>query len=1192
MIYIENSNSSINLLKNVPKDIIAKLNITPNIYTNEAGEIEVVVLYGEGLLRAKKYVSSIGATLEDLGYGYGIVTLTIDKLDDLAKSEDIQYIELPKNLFLTDSMSNRVVCVENARDSFNLDGSGTLVGFIDTGIEYTHPAFLKDDGTTRIEYLLDLSKDYKVYTKEQINEALKAQDPLSVVPFDDIIEHGTHVAGIACAGGKIDKMYYGVSPKSSIIMVKSGRGRFSLSTKIMRGLKFLIDKGRELQMPLAINISLSTNDGAHNGTSLLEQYINTISTLERVSIVIAAGNEGDAAHHKGGKLEKENRIIFNVAEDESYVVINFYKSVLPQVTIELISPAGASTGEIVVQQEYKEGVISQNQYQIYDTGPKPFDINGEIGISLYTGGNYILSGQWTIVIRTTNNYEGVYDMWLPISEGLNKTTKFLSPTVDNTLGIPGTVGNVITVGSYNYISRDVSSFSGRGKVSLYYETKPDLLAPGENIYSSIPNGSYDRKSGTSMATPHVTGICSLLMQWGIIKGNDPILYGSRLKKYLLTGAKREREDVVYPDPSRGYGTVCLYNSLEQLIDVLGIQGQLNNNLRGVMMDRQYSTVNEYINQFLNTNEIVGLIVEYSIKEDFLKLNNKPNTTAIIINESYGIVYLPANEVKNLSKDNIKEIFENNEITLFTLNNISPIEASDTLQYHDNPYLSVDGNGVIIGILDTGIDYLNTEFQREDDTTRILSIWDQTIDSGKEVYGLKLGTEYTQDQINEAIKASKAGGDPYSIVPSRDTNGHGTAIAGIAGARGKNPDLTGVAPGSDFLVVKLSEASKLYLASAVLENPKVPVYDYVNILTAIRYMSVVASNLKRPIVILFAVGANQAPHDGLGILSSTIDNYSRQAGTAFVIGTGNEGDTDTHTEGRISRTGDTSTMEIKVGENQKTLSISIWIDRPDVMTLSVTSPSGEVIDRVPLRSSSYTQNSKFLYEGTVMSIEYDVSSKLNGDELIVVKALNMKEGVWQFKLYGDYIVNGRYNAWLPQRPLLDADTRFLSSTPYTTLSEPSSARLGISVGYYNQDKDSIVGAAGRGYTRDGRKKPDIAAGGIGASIITPEGRIGTASGSSVAAAIVTGVTALLLQWAVIDKNNVDVNAEQIISYIIRGAKQRNGDEYPNREWGYGQVNMTGIFDAIRGQYGEGDTTRSKDSKYDEFYIDKLFIRKPN
>lgn len=316
MIDIENINITTNLFKNIPKQLFGKVNFSANIEVDINRQLEVVALYGEEFKAVNDYINSIGGKLQDLGYGFGIVTIGVDNIVELAKSPNIQYIELPKSLYLTDIGSNGAACVPRLQKDYGLLGEGTVIGFIDSGIDFTHPAFRNADGSTRIEYIYDLSLGGAIYNRELINQALNSPDPSSVVPSYDLIEHGTHVAGIACAGGNIAPKYYGVAPKSSIMMVKGARGSFALSTQVMKGLKFLVDKGKELNKPLAVNISLSTNDGAHNGSSLLEQYINTISTLERITITIAAGNEGDAAHHIGGILSEERTVSFNVAEDK------------------------------------------------------------------------------------------------------------------------------------------------------------------------------------------------------------------------------------------------------------------------------------------------------------------------------------------------------------------------------------------------------------------------------------------------------------------------------------------------------------------------------------------------------------------------------------------------------------------------------------------------------------------------------------------------------------------------------------------------------------------------------------------------------------------------------------------------------------------------------------------------------------
>lgn len=287
--------------------------------------------------------------------------------------------------------------------------------------------------------------------------------------------------------GRINPMYRGVAPNSSIAMVKAARGTAILSSQIMQGIKFLIDKGKELNMPLVISISLSTNDGAHDGSSLLEQYIRTISNLERVSIVIAAGNEGDAGHHVGGQLVKTQRQIFNIASEERSIVMNFYKTILPNISVNIINPTSQGTGNINIQEGYIQGTIGSDRYDIYVSGPKPFELNSEIRIILSARSGFLVEGVWTLEINVTNEYLGAYSIWLPVLEGLNPATKFLEPNQYNTLGIPATVDNIIAVGSYNYRTNNLSSFSGRGAQDQNI-VRPDLVAPGEDIAGPVPNG--------------------------------------------------------------------------------------------------------------------------------------------------------------------------------------------------------------------------------------------------------------------------------------------------------------------------------------------------------------------------------------------------------------------------------------------------------------------------------------------------------------------------------------------------------------------------------------------------------------------------------------------------------------------------------------------------------------------------------
>ncbi|MDZ5254751.1 S8 family peptidase [Clostridium sp. LIBA-8841] len=558
----------IDFINVIPEQVLYNIVNVFSPGTLSTGEIELVVLYGSNFLRFKNSVEKIGATVEDLGYGYGILTIKISDLNRIKELEGLQYIELPKVLYTSDYDSNRASCIPSVWSNYGLTGRDVLVGFLDTGIDFTHNAFKDTDGNTRIEYIYDL-ENKTVYDKTKINEALKAEDPYSIIPVQDLSGHGTHVAGIACAGGNISYDRYGVAYNSSIAMVKiTGEKRLTaaLSTQLMRGLKFLIDRSNELNKPLVVNISLSTNDGSHNGSSLLEQYIQTFTKLQRAAIVVAAGNEGNAAHHVGGMIRKEENIDLNISDGERGIILDLFKPVLVDISIEVISPTGISTGQVPVTEAYKERFVGREKVVIYSTGPKPFDIQGETTVTILPLNTTITPGEWRIILRKLNDYEGYFDIWLPISEGLNEKTKFLQPDVYNTLGIPATVQGVISVGSYNYINNNLSPFSGRGVVRPQWIIKPDLAAPGENIVSTAQEQGFDTKSGTSMAAPQVAGICALLFEWGIIKNNDPFLFGERIKYYLVRGAKRITFGNAYPNPDIGYGFVCLDKTMELLIN--------------------------------------------------------------------------------------------------------------------------------------------------------------------------------------------------------------------------------------------------------------------------------------------------------------------------------------------------------------------------------------------------------------------------------------------------------------------------------------------------------------------------------------------------------------------------------------------------------------------------------------------------
>lgn len=1162
-------NALLNLLINLPPELYEKivdLSSSSQFLTNK---VELEVLIGDNVDNVRQAVDNIGGTFENLGYGYGIITLPVDKIKDISKVRGIYYLELPQVLFTSSLDSNRAVCVPEVWQVDKLTGAGVLIGFIDTGIDYTLPAFRTEKGGTRIEYLYDLSQQGKVWNKKQIDEALLSSDPYAIVNFSDSTGHGTHVAGIACAGGNINRENYGVAYDSSIAMVKitGAEGiNFSLSTQILRGIRFLIDRSRELNIPLVINLSWSSNDGAHNGSSILEQYINTVSSVERLSFVVSAGNEGDKAHHVGGDLKDVINIGMNVSSGENGVIMQFYKPLLADVSVEVINPSGNSSGIVKIQQGYKNITVGGDRFLYYYTGPKPFNINGEIIITLVSPSGPLTSGQWNIRLTTEGPDRGRFDIWMPTAERLNPSTRFLQPDVFNTLGIPATVENVISVGSYNYLTNTISTFSGRGIYGNGF-IKPDVIAPGENITSFLPGGNTGPKSGTSMAAPHVSGICALIMQWGIVQGSDPFLYGDRLRYYLLRGAKRIRREESYPNPTWGYGVVCAKDAVDmaklsvggrsmdiEKYDILTRAEKEKYKINQVKSFRQVSPGVNYLDP-----TYANYVIEYD--GDIVGATEATGfASAFILDENYAVLSVKRGREEELTA-RVKEIVFIDPGRIYTLCQVSPLESANILQFHKNPYLTLTGQGVLLGILDTGIDYMNLEFMFEDDTSKILRLWDQSISMGKSPQNIPFGSEYTRDDINKAIKSARSGGDPYAIVPSKDINGHGTHMCGLMGAKGRNPILVGAAPDSRFIVVKLKSIQPEVSEDYGVEDTTVAKYNDTDIILALKYIYNVAKELNTPISILVPVGSNLGGHDGTTILEKYIDQLTKIRGIVISIPTGNEGFSDTHTEGKFDKTGDIKIIELSVAPEENELMFEIWCNKPDKISLGVVSPSGEVIEKIPARRGEVEQVN-FVYEKSILYVKYFIPEEATGDELIRVRITNIREGIWQFRLYGDLVVDGRYNSWIPQRDLIKEGTRFLNPNQFITLTLPSTAAGAITVGYYNQNNNTAVAQSGRGYTRDGRIKPEISAGGINALTTAVGGGTTTVSGSSVAAAVTAGASALLLQWGIVDGNDPTLYSQKLKTYLIRGANKREGEVYPNPQWGYGTLNLEGVFNNIR------------------------------
>lgn len=544
----------------------------------ETGTWEVIIKFHSAPTQLLKDFPQ--ARLTDLGYGYGILTISKEGVYALANYPEIEYVEKPKRLYFALMNGKRVSCITPVRNEpFFLEGEGTLVAILDSGIDYQHPDFQNPDGTTRIEYLWDQTLPGippegffrgREFTKEEINVALAASsaaEAYNLVPSRDISGHGTFVAGIAAGNGNAGgPSYAGVAPKAGLLVVKLGtpkEGGFPRTTELMEGLSYVLRKAEALGRPVAVNVSIGNSYGSHTGTSLLETYFNQMTGWYQNVISVGSGNEGARAGHTSGQLStgETQQIALQVGNLEPTLNVQLWKSYADTFAISLRSPSGESTGPIPLIPGARRYRLQDTELLIYYGEPRPYSNRQEIYVEFLPINSYVNQGVWLFELYGEAVTSGYYQLWLPSAGVLNEQTRFLTPEPFLTITIPSTADKVVTVGAYDGLTGRYADFSGRGFVELPWDAKPDLAAPGVSITSTIPGGGYGTESGTSMATPFVTGSSALLMEWGIVRGNDPYLYGEKVKAYLIKGAKPLPAFTTYPNPYIGWGALCLRNSL-------------------------------------------------------------------------------------------------------------------------------------------------------------------------------------------------------------------------------------------------------------------------------------------------------------------------------------------------------------------------------------------------------------------------------------------------------------------------------------------------------------------------------------------------------------------------------------------------------------------------------------------------------
>lgn len=516
--------------------------------------------------------------VEILSAGYGIITLPKRYIEALAALEEIEFVEKPKRLYANDAAGNIASCMYGGIGLSNrYRGAGICIAVIDSGLSFEMPAFRNQDGTSRVLFYYDQTQK-KEYTKEELDEILLEDEEDEERPTPDRSGHGTSVTAIAAgngrrADGSIDANLVGAAPLADLIIVKLDTGAsssFPLTTALMRALNYVVNKGLEIQTPIAVNLSFGNTYGAHDGTALIERFVNNMAEIGRTVICVGSGNEGAAGGHTAGVITEETgeRVIaFTVGAYEREFNLQLWLNFVDSYQVILQSPGGESFlidtgGDIGRTVRHQLGDTS---LLLYVGAPQPYSVNQEIFFDFIPNETYVNQGVWNLILRPTRLVSGNYSLYMPSSQIKGVDTRFLQPIPEQTLTIPSTADRVITVGAYNAVYESYADFSGRGFVVRLSEgyinvVKPEIVAPGVGILAQNAYG-LQRLDGTSFATPFVTGAAALLMEKAILSGEDPYLYGEKMKAWLCRHARELTGSSELPNDKTGWGALCVEDSI-------------------------------------------------------------------------------------------------------------------------------------------------------------------------------------------------------------------------------------------------------------------------------------------------------------------------------------------------------------------------------------------------------------------------------------------------------------------------------------------------------------------------------------------------------------------------------------------------------------------------------------------------------
>lgn len=554
-----------------------------------------------------------------------------------------------------------------------------------------------------------------------------------------------------------------------------------------------------------------------------------------------------------------------------------------------------------------------------------------------------------------------------------------------------------------------------------------------------------------------------------------------------------------------------------------------------------------------SEEYTDLFIEYNRNAKFLE--RFPGSAIHLINTRYAIAYVP-NSI--LSGNFIQKYSYSSLPHCYGLMSTASLGASGIDRLRRQSVYNLRGQGVLVAVIDTGIDYTNPIFKKADGSSKILALWDQTIDSLDQYPADTFyGTEYTKEQINQALTSQT----PLTLVPSTDEIGHGTMLAGIAvGNEVPQSNFSGVVPESELIIVKLKPA-KL----ALKEFFKIPMasicYQENDIIWALDYVIKVARKFGRPLSICLGIGTSQGSHSGKGPLNNMISFYGDFPGTAIAISAGNEGNKRKHFSGIIEPTDRNISVELNVGPNEHGFSMELWGSAPNTYSIDILSPSGEYIPQI-FESLRTNRRIRFIFDNTTIYVDYEIVGTHRAEQLILFRFQEPAPGVWKINVYTRGGFRGLFHMWLPISGFISDNTYFIRPDPTTTITSPADSLTPIAVTAYYAEFKTLYLEASRGYTSNNIIKPELAAPGVNVVVPTLAQNFITASGTSIAAAHTAGVNAMFLEWGIVRGFYPGIDTIDIKKYLIRGATRSDIIPYPNTEWGYGIIDVYNVFDIFR------------------------------